>query len=84
MLATSALRINIPPLEPESLRVAALLLPIVAGTGVELTLVELAPDQFAASCLIPPNPMPIAVTGASRADCLTQLLAALTPTAPTA
>jgi H+/gluconate symporter-like permease len=76
----TSLLINIPPLEPESLVAAGALLPLVAGTGVELTLVQVEEGKFAASCLIPPSTSPIAVTGASRAECLTKLVAILVPT----
>lgn len=79
-MAVSSMLINIPPLEPESLVAAGAILPMISSTGMELTLVQVDEGQFALSCLIPPGPMPLAVTGTSRADCLTQLVALLDPT----
>ena len=80
----SSLMINIPPLEPGAIGAAAGLLPIVAVTGVELTLVQVSDGAYAASCRIPPAPAPLSVTGSSMADCLSQLLVLLTPTEPAA
>ena len=79
-MAVSSLIINIPPLEPESLVAAGAILPMIASTGMELTLVQVDEGQFALSCLIPPSQLPLAVTGVSRADCLTQLYVLLNPT----
>ena len=78
-MAVSSMLINIPPLEPASLVAAGAILSLIKDTGVELTLTEVNPGQFAASCLIPPATMPVAVTGTSRAECLTRLVALLTP-----
>jgi len=80
-MAVSSLLINIPPLEPESLIAAGTILTLIKDTGVELTLVQVDEGQFAASCLIPPSTMPLAVTGTSRADCLAKLVVLLTPAA---
>lgn len=76
----SSMMINIPPLEPESLLAAGVILPMIASTGMELTLTQVDEGQFALSCLIPPSTLPLAVTGVSRADCLTQLVLLLDPT----
>lgn len=78
-MAVTSMLINIPPLEMESLVAAGGLLPIFARTGVELTLIEVTPTLVSGSCRIPPNPTPINVVGSSRAECLTKLLAQLTP-----
>lgn len=77
-----SLLVNIPPLTLEGQAAAGRILPLMASTGCELTLTEVAPTQFTASYLAPGMPVPLAVVGVSMADCLTQLADRLVPLPP--
>lgn len=78
----NSLLVNIPPMTPDAQAAAAALFPQMVSSGVELTLTQIAPEQFAASYLTPLMTVPIAVVGLTMADCLTQIATRVLPPPP--